>query len=129
MVANPEFINKNVLLSPGQTVNVGLIKPIVTIVAELHIVEDVVERHETEYIDDENKMYGQSEVLQEGKDGLMRVNEKVLYKNGEINNLVIMDNLTETITPAINEIVKEEQLLVLMMVSNLCWWSLGMAYK
>lgn len=106
LVANPEFINKNVLLSPGQTVNVGLIKPIVTIVAELHIVEDVVERHETEYIDDENKMYGQSEVLQEGKDGLMRVNEKVLYKNGEINNLVIMDNLTETITPAINEIVK-----------------------
>lgn len=106
LVANPEFINKNVLLSPGQTVNIGLIKPIVTIVAEVHIVEDVIQRYETEYIDDKNKMYGSSEVLQEGKDGIMRVNEKVLYKNGEIHNLVIMDNLTETITPSINEIVK-----------------------
>ena len=89
LVANPEFVSKNVLLTSGQEVNVGLIAPIVTIVNEKHIVEDIVDNYTTEYKHDQNAFYGFQQVLQEGTDGLLRVTEKVQYKNGEIHHLLI----------------------------------------
>ncbi|MDD4706284.1 MAG: M23 family metallopeptidase [Bacilli bacterium] len=105
LVANPEFLNENVLLTPGQSVNIGLIKPIVTIVAELHVVEDIVNRYKTEYIDDKESYYGTQKVTQEGSDGITRVTEKVLYRNGEIQNLLIIHNLSQEITPVVNEVI------------------------
>lgn len=105
LVANPEFLNENILLTPGQTVNIGLIKPVVTIVAELHVVEDVVNRYKTEYIDDKESYYGTQKVTQEGSDGTTRVTEKVLYRNGEIQNLIIIHHLSEEITPVVNEVI------------------------
>lgn len=105
LVANPQFTSENVLLTPGQTVNIGLIKPLITIVAELHVVEDVVNKFKTEYTDDKDSYIGTQKTIQEGFDGLTRVTEKVLYRNGEINNLVIAGS-TE-ITPVVNKIISK----------------------
>lgn len=105
LVANPEFTSENILLTPGQNVNIGLIKPIVTIAAELHVVEDITNRYKTEYVDDKTSYYGTQEVVQIGSDGVTRVTEKILYKNGEIKNLVIIHALSEELSPVINEVI------------------------
>ena len=87
LIVNTQFTSENVILTPGQIVNIGLIKPMVTIVAELHVVEDLVYRYKTEYIDDKESYYGTQKVIQEGSDGISRVTEKIMYKNGEIHYL------------------------------------------
>ncbi len=105
LIANPSFASENVLLTPSQIVNIGLIKPLVTITNQMHVVEDVIERYEVEYIDDENAYYGTQKTIQEGVDGINRVTEKVLYKNGEIHDLVVNKALTQNIRPRINKII------------------------
>lgn len=103
LVANPEFTSKNVLLTPGQKVNVSLIKPLVTIVSEVHMVEDITDRYKTEYVDDKTAYSGTQKTTQEGSNGLKRVTEKILYKNGEIHQLLIVS--TQDILPTVNKIV------------------------
>ncbi len=105
LIANPNFKSENALLTEGQIVNIGLIEPLVTITAEMHVVEDVVDRYQTEYVDDKDKYYGSEEVTQKGIDGTTRLTEKVLYRNGQIHDLVVIRELSEEITPVINEIV------------------------
>jgi len=103
LVANPTFPSENILLTPGQVVNVGLIDPLVSVIAELHVVEDVVTRYETEYINDPNAWQGTRRVVQEGQTGLTRVTEKVRVRNGEIQALVVTDR--QELVPSQNRIV------------------------
>ncbi|MDD2505430.1 MAG: peptidoglycan DD-metalloendopeptidase family protein, partial [Bacilli bacterium] len=105
LIVNPKYTSKHVLLIPGERVNIGLIKPLVTVTAELHVVEDLVYRFETEYVDDKDAHYGTQKTIQEGSDGITRVTEKVLYKNGEIQNMIIIKNLSKEIKPVINKII------------------------
>lgn len=105
LIANPQFTSENVLLTPGKTVNIALIKPIVTIVSELHVVEDIVNNYKVEYVDDKDTYRGTEKVIQEGEDGITRVTEKILYKNGEIHTLVIVPGLSTEIKPATNKII------------------------
>lgn len=104
LVANPEFVSENALLTPGQVVNTTLINPIVNIVYEEEKIEDVEVPFETEYQDDENAYQGNNETLQEGENGETRVTEKIQYVNGEIQGLYITSK-TELV-PAVNKIVK-----------------------
>ena len=103
LVANPDIISANVLLTPGQRVNVGLIDPVISVIEELHVVEDVVVRYETEYVDDPTALAGTTRVTQEGQNGLTRVTEKVRLRNGEIQTLIVTDR--QEITPSRNRIV------------------------
>lgn len=103
LIANPTFTSANVLLTSGQQVNIGLINPLVTIVNESEIVEDVTEPFKTVYQDDDTKYSGNNTTIQEGEDGLTRVTEKVLYKNGEIQTLYITNQ--SVITPSVDKIV------------------------
>ncbi|MDD4187976.1 MAG: peptidoglycan DD-metalloendopeptidase family protein [Bacilli bacterium] len=105
LVANPEFTSANVLLTPGKNVNVSLIKPVVTISSLMHVVEDIVYRYKTEYVDDKDAYYGSEKVIQEGADGITRVTEKVLYKNGEIQNLLIDKEQSVELIPVTNKII------------------------
>ena len=104
LVANPEFLSENALLTPGQEVNTSLINPIVSIIYEEEKIEDVEVPFETEYQDDENSYQGNNETLQEGENGETRVTEKIQYINGEIQGLYITSK-TELV-PAVNKIVK-----------------------
>ena len=103
LIANPSIPDKDILLSKGQEVSIGLINPLVTIVHEEEVVEKITNKYETEYKTDSSMYSGTSKVLQEGSNGVDRVTEKIQYKNGDINQLVI--SKSEEITPTVNKIV------------------------
>lgn len=103
LVANPNIPDKDILLSKGQEVSIGLIAPVVTIVHEIEKVEKITNKYETEYKTDSSLYSGQSKVIQEGVNGIDKVTERIQFKNGDINQLVI--SKSEEITPTVNKIV------------------------
>jgi murein DD-endopeptidase MepM/ murein hydrolase activator NlpD len=103
LIANPNIPNANILLTSGEEVNIGLISPIVTIVHEKEVVEDIINNYSTEYKDDDTMYYGTTKTIQTGSNGTSRVTEQVQYKNGAIEQLFITKN--EEITPTTNEII------------------------
>jgi len=103
LIANPQLASINSLLSPGQKLNIGLINPLFTIVEESEVIEDVEAAYDT-VTEKNNSLYAsQSYVKQEGKKGINRVTEKVLYKNGEIKTLYVTH--TKTISEPVDKIV------------------------
>ena len=103
LISNPALTSKNSLLSEGQILNIGLINPLVTVVEESEVIEDIETNFDTVYEDNDSLYASQSYVKQEGEKGLNRVTEKVLYQNGEIKNLVVSE--TKQINPTRNKIV------------------------
>lgn len=103
LIANPSIPDKDILLSKGQEVSIGLIDPVITVVHEIEKVENITNKYETEYKTDSSLYRGTTKVIQEGSNGVDRVTEKIQYKNGDINQLVI--NKSEKITPTVNRIV------------------------
>lgn len=102
MVANPQFTSSTVLLSEGEEVNVGLIKPIINVVYRKTVVEDVVVPYNNVKEKDNTKYTDYKEVKQAGSDGLSRVTQDIKYVNGEINSLVV--TAKEEIKPVVDEI-------------------------
>ncbi len=103
LVANPNIPDKDILLSKGQHVSIGLIAPVVTIVHEIEKVEKITNKYETEYKTDSSLNSGQTKVIQEGVNGVDKVTEKIQFKNGDINQLFISQS--EQLTPTVNRIV------------------------
>lgn len=103
LIANPSIPNENALLTPGQVVSIGLISPVVTIVNKNIVVEDIPNNYETEYQDDNSLYRGQTKVIQKGSNGLNRVTEEIVYKNGAIESLEITKR--KEITPTVTEII------------------------
>ena len=85
LVANPKFRNENSLLAIGEKVNIALINPQLTLIEELHVVQDVesVMEKETKY--DNSKPSDYKEVTQAGVTGITRFTQKVRVVNGEQN--------------------------------------------
>ncbi len=104
LVVNPEFNSSNSVLSVGQQVKVGLINPIVDVVAETHTVLDQEKQFETETQYDSSMWAGTEKVVVEGKNGVDRLTAKIKTVNGETNNVLIVN--TTNIVPAINKVVK-----------------------
>lgn len=105
LVANPKFRDENSLLAIGENVNIALINPQLTLVEELHVVEDVesVLEKETKY--DNSKPSDYSEITQAGVTGITRFTQKVQVVNGEqnqgvevVNKEVIREPVTEITT-------------------------------
>lgn len=105
LIVNPEFKNKNSLLSPGQEVSVGLISPIFNVVLEEHVVEDQTIKFETETVDDNTLASGTTQVKQEGVDGVSRVTQKLQYTNGVITSVEIDRAATQVIKAPVKKIV------------------------
>lgn len=103
LVANPKFRSEDSLLAIGEKVNISLINPQLTLVEELHVVEDVesVLNKETKY--DNSKPSSYSEVTQEGVTGITRFTQKVRVVNGEQDQGVEVVS-KETIREAVTEI-------------------------
>lgn len=103
LIANPTLGSVKALLSPGQTLNIGLIDPLFTVVEESEEVVDIKTEFQT-ITETSNTMYvTETHIKQEGSKGTSRITEKVQYKNGEIVNLII-SNETKLVEP-INKIV------------------------
>lgn len=102
LIANPKLTSVNSLLSEGQVLNIGLINPMFTVVEEAEVIEDIPAAFETIEENDDTKTPSESYVKQEGTNGTNRVTEKVLYKNGQIMNLVVSN--TKELTKPIPKI-------------------------
>ena len=88
LIANPNLHDENSLLSPGQKVTLGILKPQVSIVEEDHVVKDEEQNYTTRTEEDPEQYTSYSEVKQAGVKGLNRVTQKVQKVNGETVSLV-----------------------------------------
>ena len=80
-----------------------MISPILEIIHEVEVVENINNKAITEYQEDKDMYVGQTKVIQEGVNGISKVTESIQYKNGEIEKLVITKS--EEIKPTVNKIV------------------------
>lgn len=103
LVANPEITSENVLLTEGETVNIGTINPAFKVVEEDYVVEYQTIDYHTTYEYDNTLPKGTERVKREGVDGKAKVSYIVKKANGEI--LSTETQSTETIKEAQNKIV------------------------
>ena len=103
LIANPEFTSENNLLSIGQKVNLGLIKPLFNLVEVDHTVSIETIQYETKIEYDDNALVGVDKVKQEGINGLSKVTRKIQKINGEVQQAVTSSN--EVIKKSQNKII------------------------
>jgi len=103
LIANPDLQDENSLLSPGQVVTLGILKPQFSLVEEDHVVKREQKKYTTETRYDNNQLVGYEKVLQAGVAGENKVTQKIQKVNGETVNAVT--TATEVIKPPINEII------------------------
>lgn len=82
LIVNQDIKSENTLLSIGQKVSVALVKPLVTIVVEEHVVEEQTIKYNTQVKYDNTLPWGTVKIKQEGKDGKQLVTQKLKYENG-----------------------------------------------
>lgn len=103
LIANPDLQDENSLLSPGQIVTLGILKPQFSLVEEDHVVKREQKKYTTETRYDNNQLVGYEKVIQKGVAGENKVTQKVQKINGETVNAVTTS--TEVIKEPINEII------------------------
>ena len=119
LIANPTFTSANNLLYSGQEVIVGLINPVISVVVDVHSVEDVEKEYTTEIKYDENQNVGYENVEREGEKGLDKVVRKYQYINGQLVDAV---NVSSTeIKPAVSKIVVKGE-KVIPNVADTSYW-------
>ena len=103
LIANPQIVSENALLSVGQKVNISLINPLVDVISETTTVEKQEIKYETTVEYDNSLSSYTRYVKQEGSNGLVKVTYKNEIINGLLNNAVTVS--TEEIAPTINRIL------------------------
>lgn len=103
LIANPDLQDENSLLSPGQVVTLGILKPQFSLVEEDHVVFREEKNFTTETRYDNDKLVGYEEVIQAGIKGENKVTQKIQKVNGEIVNTV--STSTEIIKEPVTEII------------------------
>ena len=104
LIANPKYPSGNALLSPGETLNVGLINPLVSVTYRKTVVSDVDVPFTTQTVKDDNKYTDFKQTTSAGVKGVSRLTQDVLYVNGEIQTLnitqskVIKEPIPEVVT-------------------------------
>ncbi len=83
LIANPKFKDESSILAIGDNVNIALINPILTLIENLHVVEDSEQTYEKETVYDKNKPTSFEEVTQQGITGIVRYTRKKQVVNGE----------------------------------------------
>lgn len=102
LIANPQYTSANVLLTPGEEINVGLISPLVSVVYNKTVVDDIDVAFKTEIIKDSTKYTDYDEVTTKGQNGIRRLTQSITYINGEIQSLDIVQQ--KTIKEVINQV-------------------------
>lgn len=92
LIANPQFTSADNLVSKGQIVTLGVIKPAFKLIEEQHVVELQDKRFSTKIKYDKNMYEGKEKVKQKGKNGKLKVTKKLQLENGAITSAVIVDS-------------------------------------
>ena len=103
LIANPELQDENSLLTPGQVVTLGILKPQSSLIEQDRVVFREAKNFTTETRYDNEKYVGWSEVVQAGVKGENKVTQVVLKVNGVIESRTPIN--TETLKEPINELV------------------------
>lgn len=103
LIANPRFKSEESLLAIGEKVSVDLINPVLTLVEELHVVEDTEQVYEKKEEVDNTKDSDYSEITQAGITGIVRTTQEVKLTNGERNQGAVVIS-TVTLRDVVNEI-------------------------
>ena len=104
LIANPKYRNENSLLTLGDSVSIALIKPVISLVAEMYSVEDVEQYFEKQVVYDDSKPSSYSKVTQVGVNGITRLTQTYQAVNGEegqgtvINKEVIREKVNQVTT-------------------------------
>ncbi len=104
IIANDEIDSSEALLAIGQTVNVSLIQPMVTLVYEELVVEDTEEQYKVVEEYDSTQYTSYKKVKQKGENGINRITSRVQFLNGAKNEGVRIEN-SQVIKAATDEIV------------------------
>ncbi len=103
LIANNNFTDENSLLSPGQEVTLGIIRPQFNVVEDDYVVLRQEKNFTTETRYDNDKYTDYSATIQNGIKGEEKVTQRVIKKNGETINLTNIS--TETIKEPVTEII------------------------
>ncbi len=103
LIANTNFTDENSLLSPGQEVTLGIIRPQFNVVEDDYVVLRQEKNFTTETQYDDEKYTDYSEVIQAGIKGEEKVTQRVIKRNGEIISL--QNTATETLKEPVTEII------------------------
>lgn len=103
LLSNRNFTDQSNLLFPGQQVLIGMTNPKIRIVTEESVTEDVTKKYTTVIRYDSTKVKGDTEVIQEGSNGLERVSQKIKKVNGDAYYVQPVSN--EELKPAQTKIV------------------------
>ena len=103
LIANPELQDENSLLSPGQEVTLGIIKPQFSVIEQEQVIFREEKNYTTETRYDNDKYVGYNEVIQAGVKGENKVTQIVLKVNGEVTNRTTTN--TEVLKEPVNEII------------------------
>lgn len=103
LIANPDLQDENTLLSPGQIVTLGILKPQFSVVEQDTVSFYEEKNYTTETRYDNDKYVGWSEVIQAGVKGENLVTQEILKVNGVIESRTPLSS--EPIREPVNEII------------------------
>lgn len=103
LIANSTLTSENNLLYESQELVVGLIDPVISVVVDMHNVEDEERDFDTEIQYDSEQYIGYQSVLREGEKGLYRVTRKLQYINGQLISGTVTNSAE--IKPSVSKIV------------------------
>lgn len=128
LIANPNIVSANALLSVGQKLNISLINPLVDVVEETTSIEKQEIAYESDIEYDKGLSASTKYVKQRGSNGLVKVTFKNEIVNGLLNNTVQVSK--EEITPVVNEIVVVGGYNLIYVGDNNYWaWPTNKPYR
>lgn len=104
LIANDAIDSEDTLLAIGQTLNVALIDPVLSLVYEELVVEDVEQMYNLVVREDPNQYTNYNVIAQAGSKGINRVTKRVQFTNGEQNQGVAFIGEPVVIVPAVDQI-------------------------
>ena len=105
LIANPSLRGENTVLNIGEEINNSIIDPIMNLVEEVRVTEDVDIAYEKKTEVDENLDYGESVVAQAGVLGKARTTQEMRVINGERSQETTMISYV-TLREKVDEITK-----------------------
>ncbi len=103
LIANPSLPDEKSLLSEGQEVTLGILKPQFSVVEQDQVVFREEKNYTTETRYDNDKYVGYEQVIQAGAKGENKVTQVILKVNGEITDRTTIN--TEVIREPVNEVI------------------------
>ena len=103
LIANPNYPSANVLLTPGEQLNVSLINPLINLSYKKTVVSDETKKYSQVEVKDPNQYIDYRKVTTKGEDGLSRITYDVKYTNGEIKSYLPVKE--EVLREPVNEII------------------------